>query len=274
MLMSPSLYRPWTQMSEFYAWHFHLGFIYQKCGTEQRTKYVDISRIAEVLGDGVCRALPALHAFTGCDSISSFAGKGKLAALKLVKGNVHFQELFQEIGVQWTLTEDLLTKVQAFTCKLYSAKDDLGDINELRYKLFCAKKGEVESYQLPPCFDSFKQHAQRACYQAAVWHRSLEASSECPSPVGHGWVLEMIEGKQVLVPHWMEGQPAPVAVLELLACKCKSKPCEAPRCTCVNNGLPCTDMCKHKAEACTNKPVDDDPVEDDLLDDEEDDNDY
>ncbi len=31
---------------------------------------------------------------------------------------------------------------------------------ELRYHLFCAKIGEIESHQLPPCRDCFLQHAQ------------------------------------------------------------------------------------------------------------------
>ena len=60
-------------------------------------------------------------------------------------------------------------------------------VNELRCQLFRAKKGEVESGQLPPCEDCLFMQSLRANYQAGVWRRALE---ECPSnsnPSGHRW---------------------------------------------------------------------------------------
>ena len=53
---------------------------FQKCCSETRMKYVDIPSIGNVLGRNVCETLPGIHAITGCDTISSFAGKGKLTA--------------------------------------------------------------------------------------------------------------------------------------------------------------------------------------------------
>jgi hypothetical protein len=41
----------------------------------------------------------------------------------------------------------------------------------------------------------------------------------------------------------MDGQPAPEAVLDLLACHCPKK-CVKPKCECMANGLKCTDMCR------------------------------
>ena len=39
------------------------------------------------------------------------------------------------------------------------------EVNELRYRFFCWKKGDVDSNQLPPCDDSNRKHALRANYQ-------------------------------------------------------------------------------------------------------------
>ena len=39
----------------------------------------------------------------------------------------------------------------------------------------------------------------------------------------------------------MDGQPAPYAVLDLLASSCTRK-CSLPKCVCLSNGLRCTDM--------------------------------
>ena len=49
--------------------------------------YVDVRAIAEGLGDGICDARPGLHTFTGCDSTSAFAAKGKKRALSIIKSN-------------------------------------------------------------------------------------------------------------------------------------------------------------------------------------------
>ena len=227
--------------------------IFQKCGTDARTQFLNITNLARDLGEDMCGALVGLHAFTGCDSISAFAGKGKLSALKLVIKNKDYQDLFKCVGQEWKLSEDVLRKIQAFTCVWYGAKDDTVLVNEYRYKLFCAKKGEVESFQLPPCLDTLAKHTSRVCYQAAIWRRSLQQSQEVPSPVGMGWQMEEKDG--LLNLDWMDGKPAPVAVLQLLACKCP-RTCKAEDCQCISNGLFCTDLCRHKV--CTNLPPEDD----------------
>eukprot|EP00794_Sanderia_malayensis_P020731 gene20733-22764_t len=57
--------------------------MYQKRGTQARSRYVNITSTADALGYKVSRSLPGLHAFTGCDTVSAFASKGKLTALKI-----------------------------------------------------------------------------------------------------------------------------------------------------------------------------------------------
>ena len=41
---------------------------------------------------------------------------------------------------------------------------------------------------------------------------------------------------------WMDGKPAPEAVLELLACRCP-KSCRLSDCVCMANALTCTQTC-------------------------------
>jgi len=54
--------------------------------------------VACALGKDVCNALPALHSFTGCDSVSAFAGKGKLGCLKIMRKESEYQEMFGQLG--------------------------------------------------------------------------------------------------------------------------------------------------------------------------------
>ena len=133
-------------------------------------------------------------------------------------------------------------------CSL-GAKKGTSDVNELRYALFCAKKGEAESHQLPPCRDCLKKHCQRANYQAAVWKNSLR-NNEVPTPVGKGWFLETNAHGERLETDWMDGLPAPRAVIELIACTCK-KSCDETTCDCILNGLKCLDLSRRTT--CSNQ---------------------
>ena len=42
------------------------------------------SKIGEIDIEDFFEALPGLHAFTGCDTVSSFVGKGKVKAFNIV----------------------------------------------------------------------------------------------------------------------------------------------------------------------------------------------
>ena len=77
------------------------------CGTKNRTRYLDITKIFKTLGSGVCDALVGMHAFTGCDSISAFAGRGKTTAFKLLKSDKTHQEVFNQLGNSWDLSAEL-----------------------------------------------------------------------------------------------------------------------------------------------------------------------
>ena len=111
-----------------------------------------------------------------------------------------------------------MDKLEVFTCLFYAPKASSTKVNELRYLLFCAKSGEIESHQLPPCRDCLVQHALRANYQAAIWRKCLEQNPSIPYPVGKGWKIEKESCDDHLVVHWMTGQPTPQVILDLL-CK-------------------------------------------------------
>ena len=112
--------------------------LFHRCVSQQMARYIDIGKIASAIGLQVCKALLGLHAFTGCDSVSSFAGIGKVKPLKILRKNDEFQEVFGRLGEEWSLTEELFGKLEAFVCALYGAKKGTSDVNELRYALFCA----------------------------------------------------------------------------------------------------------------------------------------
>ena len=141
--------------------------LHMKCSSRTRTRLVDIKGVVQRTGREICEALIGLHSFTGCDSVSAFAGKGKIGALKILKSNEGTRRAFRELGQSWTVSEDLYTLLEKFTCSMYiPVGNTTSHVNDARYKLFCAKNGELESHQLPPCQDSLRKHILRANYQA------------------------------------------------------------------------------------------------------------
>ena len=85
----------------------------------------------------MCKALPGLHAFTGCDTVSAFAGKDKTRALRMLTANAKFKEAFAQLGVQWNLTPNLhvIVNLEEFVCKLYATRPATSSIDALRYNL-------------------------------------------------------------------------------------------------------------------------------------------
>ena len=221
------------------AFQNDIANVYIRCGTKTRSRYIDIKKIATSLGANICTGLIGLHSFTGCDTVSAFGGRGKLAGLKLISKEGPLQRAMISLGQHWDLTPDLFIHLQEFTCKLYSPQSTTTQVNDLRYQLFRLKKGDIESGQLPTCEDALYLHAKRANYQAAIWRRTMENHPHIPAPQGHGWSEE--DGHVTL--KWMEGSPAPDVVLELMACAC-NKECKLPKCQCLAYGIKCTPACK------------------------------
>ena len=62
--------------------------------------WVDVYMV-RALGNIICTALVGLHAFTGCDTVGAFCGKGKLGTLKLLMEDEMYQEAFCNLGQIW-----------------------------------------------------------------------------------------------------------------------------------------------------------------------------
>ena len=64
--------------------------IFQKKGTKNRVQYININRVVETLGDSLAQTLIGFHAFTGCDSVIAFAGRGKSSHFKQLKKKTRY----------------------------------------------------------------------------------------------------------------------------------------------------------------------------------------
>ena len=127
-------------------------------GSKSSVRLIDITKLAAALGRDVCTPLLGLHPWTGCDTISAFAGQGKLKALKILLREQKFIDAFATLGSSWSIANELFCIIEEFVCQLYCHNTKILKVNELRYQMFRSRRGVMESAQLPPCEDTLKQH--------------------------------------------------------------------------------------------------------------------
>ena len=151
-------------------------------GTGKNFRYIPIHEIAASLGPAKSQALPIFHAYTGCDTVSSFATKGKKSAWDTWK-------LYDEITATFlalsagpsNITDEEVARLERFTILLYDRTSHLTSIDEARKHLFTKKGRTMDA--LPPSRAALIQHIKRAVYQGGhCWGKMLQVSIQLPSP--------------------------------------------------------------------------------------------
>ena len=60
-----------------------------------------------------------MHAFTGYDSTSAFAGQGRKVAFDLITGR-EWHRAMQLLGTEFAVSDELMSLCEAFVCCMYS----------------------------------------------------------------------------------------------------------------------------------------------------------
>lgn len=154
-----------------------------------------------------------------------------------MQSKANFLSAFKALGASFDVSVELKNSLQTFVCCLYG-QSVCTDVSDARLNLF--KLNGRCATSLPPNADSLEKHTLRANYQAAIHKRCLEQLAEIPSPAGHGWKIV----NDQLVIDWMDLPPAPKSIAECVQCACKKSKCQQGSCSCIQNALPCTDLCK------------------------------
>ena len=83
---------------------------------------LDVDEMVNKVGQKRANALIGLHSFSGCDTVSSFFGKGKLSFVNDLFLNEEVLDFCLLIGTEWDLFENLKVLCEKVTCTLYSKK--------------------------------------------------------------------------------------------------------------------------------------------------------
>ena len=212
-------------------------------GTGKNFMYIHINTICNALGRNRSMALPIFHSFTGCDTTSSFWGRGKKSAWEAWKAYPEVTKAFLYMvsnpHLPITVEAQHFQLLEHFTVILYDKTSDLEFVDEARRELFCHKNRTMEN--IPPTQDAHLQHCKRVGYQAGIWTTSDMAQQQTPPPGGHGWTLD--KESYSYIPVWITLPLASQACTELVKCGCKSKNGCGGRCSCKKAQWKCTELC-------------------------------
>ena len=115
-------------------------------------QYYHINTISQNLGEPLCQALPFYYAFTGCDTMSQFLGKGKKSAWEAWKSLPNVTDAFQFIAQHpfhvLELSSATFQLLEHFACILYDRTTSITKVNELRQELLSKRSKSMES--IPP----------------------------------------------------------------------------------------------------------------------------
>jgi len=214
--------------------------------TPNGASFFDIKRSAEMLGNEEKKALLAVHALSGCDSVSSLFGKGKKSAFEVVQKSLALQKALQVFLEPHALKMELFEAGRSFLLHLYGCGNSK-TLEAARYKLYLKKvttmgiKSDFDLSSLPPTTSAAQFHILRAYHTVQQW-----MGKKLP-PTEFGWT----KTGNCLVPVVMKAKFAPEFVLNMIKCACK-KGCSG-KCSCKKSGLLCSSLCMHcKGVNCCN----------------------
>ena len=136
-----------------------------------------------------CLTLPVFHAFTGCDTVSAFAGRGKKTAWATWKSFSEVTSAFNELlSTSSEVSEGSMLLLEQFVVLMYDRTSESMEVNEARKQLFSQKSRTLDN--ILPTQAALKQHIKHTCYQANCWNQALIMDPEMTEPSDWGWTKE------------------------------------------------------------------------------------
>lgn len=176
-------------------------------------RFIDINGLHSAIGETFCKALPAYHAFTGCDYTASFSRKGKVMPLKILEKDLRAQHTFAAIGIM-NMDENAYQVFEQFVCRMYGQKG-VSSVDDARTNIFFSKyrstknrpsfAKKLDGSAMPPCRRVLIEKVKRTGLVTRRWMSAALPHPPPEDPEQCGWRLEGTAYGII----WFEGDPAP-----------------------------------------------------------------
>ena len=124
-------------------------------GTGSHFRYIAAHEISNILGSGIFKALPVFHAFTGSNTVSCFAGRGKKAAFTVWKNFPAVTDTFLQLAA--TPTSPICEAcMERFVILMYDRTSNKTSIDETKKQCLHRKVEHMMLSHQPgrPCYST------------------------------------------------------------------------------------------------------------------------
>ena len=144
-----------------------VSYLWIEYGTGKNKRYLPVHEIANSLGKSRSKALLFWHAFTGCDTVSAFGGRGKKTAWQVWEVFPEITDTFIKLSnTPVDISAEDFAALQRFTVLLYDRSSCLLNVNDCRRMLMARKNCSYEG--IPPTEGALFQHCLRAALVAGI----------------------------------------------------------------------------------------------------------
>ena len=171
-------------MAIHFQHEINISLIINRQAAQKWWTYIDIPAICRKQGEEVYKALPGMHAFSRCDTTSSFCGNREDTFFNFMMKDAAFMSAMIDLGEKFDISKDLLVKCDKCLCCIYK-EPNTTSVNETRYRKLL---NGAEAHEIPPTQDALTLNICRTNYQTACYscENGLNAKLQVPSPNGHG----------------------------------------------------------------------------------------
>ena len=133
---------------------------------KKKITYLLIYEFYASIGPTKLKVFFFFHAFTGCDIVSSFRGKGKKSAWQTWDVCPEASDVFTKLSSYPTHVEkEDIERLEKFVVRMYDRSSSTEAVDDARLELFSRKQRSYEA--IPPTRSALAQHIRRAAYQSA-----------------------------------------------------------------------------------------------------------
>ena len=164
--------------------YFNLEELWFVSGRSDSRSVFPIHDFANDLDPDLAEILPAIHAFTGCDTASKVGTKSK--AVK-EGANIGYEVLYSFGSDE--LSEEMIADAEKFLLKCIT-NHDVDTFNQLRFIVYHEKHLQFDIERFPPTSDSIRQHILRAYLQCYIWLHAPSLENIELNPLDYGYKLD------------------------------------------------------------------------------------